>query len=197
VPHPGTVCCALDTRRHRRFPPSRLPGEDKQMRLWSLHPRYLDSRGLVALWREGLLAQAVLAGRTRGYRHHPQLGRFRQSAHARRYIAAYLRAVHDEAAKRGFNFDISRVGRAATLARLAVTTGQLEYEWAHLSAKLAKRAPSWLEQLAITKRIEPHPLFRVVRGGVAQWEKSEKREERGRLRIGAMRLPPSGKEPGK
>ena len=38
------------------------------MRLWSLRPKYLDSQGLVALWREGLLAQAVLRGKTRGYR---------------------------------------------------------------------------------------------------------------------------------
>ena len=47
------------------------------MRLWSIHPRSLDARGLVALWREGLLARKVLRGRTRGYRHHPQLQRFR------------------------------------------------------------------------------------------------------------------------
>ena len=47
------------------------------MRLWSLDPAHLDRQGLVACWREALLAQAVLAGRTRGYRHHPQLERFR------------------------------------------------------------------------------------------------------------------------
>ena len=41
------------------------------MRLWTLHPQYLDPRGLVALWREALLAQKVLLGRTRGYRAHP------------------------------------------------------------------------------------------------------------------------------
>ena len=38
----------------------------QRMRLWSLHPRYLDAKGLVALWREGLLAQAVLKGQTKG-----------------------------------------------------------------------------------------------------------------------------------
>ena len=37
-------------------------------------------QGLVALWREALLARAVLRGKTRGYRHHPQLHRFRASA---------------------------------------------------------------------------------------------------------------------
>jgi hypothetical protein len=33
------------------------------MRLWSLHPEYLDANGLVALWREALLAQAFLQGK--------------------------------------------------------------------------------------------------------------------------------------
>ena len=37
------------------------------MRLWTLHPKYLDPQGLVALWREALLARAVLQGKTRGY----------------------------------------------------------------------------------------------------------------------------------
>ncbi|WP_368086417.1 pyrimidine dimer DNA glycosylase/endonuclease V [Nitrosomonas sp. Nm34] len=26
------------------------------MRLWSIHPKYLDAKGLLALWREGLQA---------------------------------------------------------------------------------------------------------------------------------------------
>ncbi|HKX52383.1 MAG TPA: pyrimidine dimer DNA glycosylase/endonuclease V [Nitrosospira sp.] len=37
------------------------------MRLWTLHPRYLDTKGLVAAWREALLAQKVLSGLTSGY----------------------------------------------------------------------------------------------------------------------------------
>lgn len=39
----------------------------KDMRIWSLHPSYLDAKGLVALWRETLLAQKVLLGATVGY----------------------------------------------------------------------------------------------------------------------------------
>jgi hypothetical protein len=39
---------------------STLGGRQVVARIWSLHPKYLDARGLVALWREGLLAQAVL-----------------------------------------------------------------------------------------------------------------------------------------
>jgi hypothetical protein len=54
------------------------------MRLWSVHPKYLDARGLVALWREGLLAQAVLRGRTSGYVRHPQLRKISLSRALRR-----------------------------------------------------------------------------------------------------------------
>ena len=31
------------------------------MRLWSLHPKHLDPQGLVARWREGLLARSSAA----------------------------------------------------------------------------------------------------------------------------------------
>jgi len=50
------------------------------MRLWSLHPKYLDAQGLVALWHEALLAKAVLRNETKGYRNHLQLERFRASS---------------------------------------------------------------------------------------------------------------------
>ena len=142
------------------------------MRLWSLHPKYLDPQGLVALWREALLAQAVLQGKTKGYKHHPQLRRFQDSPSPRRYIAAYLKAVHAEASRRGYSFDGSKIGRATGVrARaLKVTKGQLAYEWKHLDKKLKKRSPMWRKQLPSTRLSEPHPLFRKVRGGVAEWE---------------------------
>lgn len=140
------------------------------MRLWSLHPRYLDAKGLVALWRESLLAQAVLAGRTRGYQRHPQLARFRHSSAPVKYIAAYLGAVYAEATHRGYCFDVAKIGVEEPLEPLVVTQGQLSYEWAHLTAKLRVRACSWLAQFASVEIPEPHPLFRVTPGGVAEWE---------------------------
>jgi hypothetical protein len=140
------------------------------MRLWSLHPRYLDSKGLVALWREALLAQAVLAGQTRGYRHHPQLARFLASATPQRHIASYLHAVHAEAQRRGYRFDAKKVGRNRTAERLAVTRGQLDYEWSHLTGKLKLRDPERLAQLGTVRRPQAHPMFMVVAGGVADWE---------------------------
>jgi hypothetical protein len=140
------------------------------MRLWTLHPRYLDPRGLVALWREALLAQAVLRGKTRGYRHHPQLARFRAVSSPVRAIAAYLRVIHDEARRRGYNFDARKIARTGGVGQLVATRGQLDYEWRHLRAKLRRRAPAWHAQFRGLTRPQAHPLFRIVPGEVADWE---------------------------
>lgn len=141
------------------------------MRLWTLHPQYLDSRGLVALWREGLLAQKVLSGATRGYRGHPQLHRFRTHPQPMAAIAAYLRGVVDEAERRGYHFDGSKVGPAPKGLTLEATSGQLRFEWNHLLAKLRSRAPAVAAEQAAVEVPEPHPLFRTVPGPIAEWER--------------------------
>jgi Pyrimidine dimer DNA glycosylase len=138
------------------------------MRLWSIHPRYLDPPGLVALWREGLLAQAVLAGRTRGYARHPQLERFREARDPLAAIATYLAHVAREARTRGYSFDETRLLPTRTRARLRVTDGQVRYELEHLGEKLRRRNPAWL---AGVEAAEPHPLFIVVAGPIAAWER--------------------------
>lgn len=138
------------------------------MRLWSVHPRCLDAIGLVALWREALLAQAVLRGETRGYRHHPQLQRFQACADPCQSIAAYLWPVQAEAVRRGYRFDAGKIRGPADAPPLTVSVGQLDYEWQHLTAKLTLRAPDWLAHLG--RDPQPHPLFTVVPGTVAPWE---------------------------
>jgi hypothetical protein len=142
------------------------------MRLWTLHPKYLDPQGLVALWREALLAQAVLRGRTRGYRHHPQLDRFKAHAAPRSAINAYLAAVHAESERRGYSFDPDKVGPVRSRARLEATSGQLALEWKHLLRKLRSRSPSSYRQWRKLASPEPHPQFRIVPGPVAQWERA-------------------------
>lgn len=141
------------------------------MRLWSLHPKYLDPRGLVALWREGLLAQAVLRGVTRGYRHHPQLERFRRQSAPVAALAEYLRIVRQEAETRGYSFAAGKISRARCTFPLTVTRGQLDFEWEHLQQKLVRRAPHWLEHLKSVAVPDPHPLFQVVPGEREAWEK--------------------------
>lgn len=141
------------------------------MRLWTLHPKYLDPQGLVALWREALLAQAVLKGRTRGYLHHPQLIRFRETTAPVESIAFYLVEVHAEAARRGYRFDAAKISPARPVVEpIEVTRGQLDYERGHLMEKLRIRAPTWLAEIEPTALPEPHPLFRIVPGPVAPWE---------------------------
>jgi hypothetical protein len=141
------------------------------MRLWTLHPKYLDPQGLVALWREALLAKAVLRGETKGYRHHPQLDRFKAHASPRSAINAYLAAVCDEADRRGYSFDRAKVGPVRSCERIRVTSGQVAHEWRHLLAKLRVRNPSLYRQWRGLERRQCHPLFAVVRGGVEPWEK--------------------------
>jgi hypothetical protein len=140
------------------------------MRLWSIHPRYLDARGLVALWREGLLAQKVLLGETRGYRHHPQLIRFRATANPVGAIASYLRQVADEAERRSYSFDRSKIARRSFRGRIPATTGQAEYEFRRLLRKLRSRDPERFRQCRDVKTIQLHPMFRRVKGGVEPWE---------------------------
>ena len=142
------------------------------MRLWSLHPKYLDPQGLVALWREGLLARAVLRGETRGYTRHPQLERFAAHPAPLAAIDAYLARVHDEATRRGYAFDRSKLGRIRTVDPIVVSTGQLDCEWRHLRAKLEARDPATLARWAAVARPDCHPLFRDAPGPVASWERA-------------------------
>ncbi|QCB92641.1 pyrimidine dimer DNA glycosylase/endonuclease V [Cellulomonas shaoxiangyii] len=147
------------------------------MRLWSLHPALLDRQGLTACWREALLAQAVLLGRTRGYTRHPQLDRFRAQPEPAVAVAAYLHGLRDEATRRGYRYDAARVhlpddARTRGTARLPVTSGQLELEWRHLLTKLAGRSPDRHRWVAAVGRPSPHPLFVVVPGDVEPWERA-------------------------
>jgi pyrimidine dimer DNA glycosylase len=141
------------------------------MRLWSLHPKYLDAPGLVALWREALLAQAVLRGSTRGYKHHPQLERFRAHPQPRSAINFYLAGVHAEASIRGYSFDAAKVGPVRHVARMAVTIGQITYEWEHLLLKLKARSPDLFAKWSTLGNPTSHPLFSPRPGPVAAWER--------------------------
>lgn len=141
------------------------------MRLWSLHPSYLDSVGLTACWREGLLARAVLQGRTTGYCHHPQLERFRAWPEPIVMLDTYLLAILREARRRGFAFDASRIGPRFTDQKMTVTAGQLEYEWQHLLGKLKRRAPAHYEKVVARTGLIAHPLFEVVPGTIEPWER--------------------------
>lgn len=145
------------------------------MRLWSLHPKYLDSKGLVALWREGLLARAVLKGKTKGYTNHPQLIRFRKQESPILFLDTYLNNVYLESKERGYNFNQKKIGVEITSKHTPVTRGQLLYELEHLLRKLKERDQERYKELKkIMDKMDspiPNPLFNVIPGDIEPWEK--------------------------
>lgn len=141
------------------------------MRLWTVHPKYLDARGLVALWRETLLAQKVLQGETKGYQNHPQLIRFKKQTDPVACVATYLRFIHEEAASRGYNFDGTKIAEGQSRRRMKCSRGQLLFEWRHLKRKLTLRDPRKHAEVRQSGYPEAHPLFVIVDGDVETWER--------------------------
>jgi hypothetical protein len=141
------------------------------MRLWTLHPKYLDRAGLLALWREALLAQAVLRGETRGYRNHPQLIRFRNHPETQAAIGAYLTGILGEALRRGYHFNPAKIGPCRDVPAIPVTRGQLLYERDHLLGKLIVRDCAACRVLTKDDEPDPHPLFTIYNGDLEAWEK--------------------------
>ena len=140
------------------------------MRLWTVHPKYLDAKGLTALWREALLAQKVLGGLTKGYRRHPQLVRFRETPDPLRAISSFLWGVHEEAKVRGYNFDAGKIQYPKDEGKIRASDGQLQYERRHLLEKLKQRDIVIYRKLKSVTHPEAHPLFEIEPGGVASWE---------------------------
>lgn len=141
------------------------------MRLWTFHPKYLDARGLTAVWREALLAWKVLLGKTKGYIHHPQLIRFRDSEQPIDSIHYYLQIVYEEASRHGHHFDRNKIGDLSKGSPIPTTEGQLLYEWKHFLTKIKKRDKDRFQQIKNVRIPDPHPLFRIVPGPVETWEK--------------------------
>jgi hypothetical protein len=141
------------------------------MRLWTLHPSHLDVKGLVALWREALLAKAIVLGRTKGYRHHPQLDRFLRARDPVAMVNSYLAGVLEEARRRGYRFD-ARKARGCRLARrVREHRGQLAYEWTHLLRKLRGRDPLAWRHARRLGGPTAHPMFTIVPGPIRTWER--------------------------
>lgn len=143
------------------------------MRLWSLHPKYLDKIGLVALWREGLLAKKVLEGSTKGYKNHPQLIRFKDNTNCLDLINSYLYFVYLESCDRNYKFDINKIKKIKLYNHIDITDGQLQFEFQHLQNKLFIRDPKkYKENMQInTNELILNPVFCLIKGKIAQWEK--------------------------
>lgn len=145
------------------------------MRLWSIHPNYLDAQGLLALWREGLLAKKVLRNKTKGYKNHPQLIRFKDCPSPINTINAYLKEILEESKRRNFHFDAGKIGSCKTAYKIPVSAGQIQFEFVHLLNKLKKRNPVRYHLLKSQRNIRLHPLFKRIAGKREKWEKWEHR----------------------
>ena len=141
------------------------------MRIWSLNPKYLDSKGLVALWRETLLAKSVLEGKTDAYKHHPQLNRFKTARKPIDAISYYLEYVWLEADRRNYRFDKSKFVEITDIKRITVTIGQLNFEKNHLLKKLKLRDVKKYNEINDLINFETHPLFNLIAGEIEPWEK--------------------------
>lgn len=140
------------------------------MRIWSIHPKYLDAKGLVALWRETLLAKNVLERKTKGYKNHPQLNRFKESGQALDAINQYLSEIYNEASNRNYHFDPKKIDWNFQQSKLTVTRGQMEYERQHLLNKLQIRDPKKYEEFKTIEIVDHHPLFELIEGEIEKWE---------------------------
>lgn len=142
------------------------------MRIWSIHPKYLDVKGLVALWREGLLAQNVLLGNTKGYKNHPQLERFKNQKNPTQAMANYLHLICDEADNRGYNFTRSKICHSFSNSqdKIYVTSGQIKHEWQHFLNKIKTRDATRFKISSTIEEPEAHKLFIITEGPVEAWE---------------------------
>jgi hypothetical protein len=149
------------------------------MRLWSISPSLLDKAGLGALWREGLLALNVLKGKTKGYKNHPQLVRFKECENPVQAITDYMHFICDEADSRGYSFNRHKLGtRSNNPEVIVVSAGQIRFEYSHIKNKILTRAPKEIARLQISDFINPigvelHRMFDVnmMNDNVESWER--------------------------
>jgi Pyrimidine dimer DNA glycosylase len=143
------------------------------MRLWTIDPIYLDTKGLVAAWREGLLAKKVLEGKTSGYKNHPQLVRFFERDDPIVMITKYLNEIYKEAKKRRFKFNYSKISNVIVNTNEMISTSnkQIEYEFELLKSKLEKRDLKKLNEIKDEVIIKINRTFKRRIGTIENWER--------------------------
>lgn len=130
------------------------------MCLWSIHPKYLDKLGLIALWREGLLAQKALSVPSTQYIRHSELERFKNNENPLKAIGSYLCYVAAEGAKRGYNFTHERIVYPNFDDYLIIINDDtLNLEVKNLKNKLKLRDKTKFKELTEMSKIESNPAF--------------------------------------
>lgn len=157
------------------------------MRLWSIHPEYLDRAGLLGLWREALLAQQVLHGLSEGYKNHSHMQRFYAlpKEDAMQHMSDYLFYIWQEGKLRGYKLNVNNIKdprndephiMVVPDTLFTVTSGQLALEYQILRMKVKERDPRHFERLQNfpTHKMwvpKPNPVFTLIHGKKEFWEK--------------------------
>lgn len=137
------------------------------MRLWTIHPEYLDNKQLSTLWRDTLLAKNVLSGLTKHHKSDSQLNRFQNHPIPRKAINFYLSIIWEESQNRNMPFDESKFSKTSLKEKefIEVNTGQVSFEFKRLKQEQKN------DIIQIPAKIKIHPLFKSVNGPVEVWEK--------------------------
>lgn len=152
------------------------------MRLWSLHPSYLDKQALQVCWADALQAleyykqeRAYMKGITNDLSpyFYPCLDRFRMTGSPIAHITNYLHGLCDESERRNTPFGRAKLPEFTPGLRLKVTDGQIAREEKLLLLQLNRRKQTqlWMD-LFVAEYVQPHPLFEIVSGPVEPWETS-------------------------
>jgi len=141
-----------------------------KMRLWSLHPKYLDRAWLLACWREWLLAKKVLEWNTIWYKNHPQLNRFKNFSNPILAINAFLTQIYIESKNRWYVFWSNKIEYVELIWIIEVTDWQLNYEKEHLFKKLSLRDINKANLIKDLERVTSNPIFRIINWNIESWE---------------------------
>lgn len=151
------------------------------MRVWSIHPKYCDTPRLNGMWREGLLAKAVIEGTTPkgGYRKHSQAERLKVHPDPVKLINHILYEVWKVAQERGFKYDIKKLNKRIVdeplSTKLEVTRGQIEYEFNFMQHKIGAVDTRYKINTEEVRKngIEVNPCFKIVPGDIMDFEKEK------------------------
>ncbi|WMT50842.1 MAG: pyrimidine dimer DNA glycosylase/endonuclease V [Ferroplasma sp.] len=150
-----------------------MPVDTPAMRLWSIDFSYLDRQGLLACWRESLLARNVLYGLTKGYKNHPQISRFKLSGEPVTAINTYIYYLFLESKERNYSFNESKLEYSMINRdfHIPVTAGQVTYEFKLLLSKLKTRSQENFNRVKGIDRPATCSLFIQVEGNIENWER--------------------------
>lgn len=156
------------------------------MRLWTIHPKYLDGKRLTSQWKEGIqmmhiwkeIGENPEPAKRLGYVSHPQVRRLSNllvadSGLISLLLHQHLTAVHEESVQRSYSFNKKLIDDLApdckNAPKVYVTMGQVAYEF----ALMATKNNEWSQKVAIDPYMLCNPIFQVVSGSIESWEKTK------------------------